>query len=423
LYNREYLVSLLKKDLALKKRSKMALIGIDLSMIQLLAANYGFMYSQNLIKKAAEALSRHCTDNRLLFQPRENRFVFYLFDYKDKNELVDFCDVIIETLGSLFVTDRISVGIGIVEVDQNQNEEDVESLMTRILIASERYVSLFGKDFEICFYDEELEALVNREREIMEALGTIAADDYAGNDLFLQYQPIINLKTGSIFGFEALARLKTEKLGPVPPLEFIPIAEKTKLIHPVGEKVIIKAFRFLNKLNEHGYDEIKVTINISVIQLLQPDFTSRMYELMNDMQINPENVCIEITESVFTSDFDSINSILEELREAGLQIAIDDFGTGYSSLARENELKVDYMKIDKYFVDKLLVANLNKAITSDIISISHKLGQRTIAEGVEHHIQLQYLKEHGCDKIQGYLISRPLDEEDAIGFLQKHKQL
>ena len=161
------------------------------------------------------------------------------------------------------------------------------------------------------FYDEELEALVNREREIMEALGTIAADDYAGNDLFLQYQPIINLKTGSIFGFEALARLKTEKLGPVPPLEFIPIAEKTKLIHPVGEKVIIKAFRFLNKLNEHGYDEIKVTINISVIQLLQPDFTSRMYELMNDMQINPENVCIEITESVFTSDFDSINSILE----------------------------------------------------------------------------------------------------------------
>ncbi len=132
---------------------------------------------------------------------------------------------------------------------------------------------------------------------------------------------------------------------------------------------------------------------------------------------------IEITESVFTSDFDSINSILEELREAGLQIAIDDFGTGYSSLARENELKVDYMKIDKYFVDKLLVANLNKAITSDIISISHKLGQRTIAEGVEHHIQLQYLKEHGCDKIQGYLISRPLDEEDAIGFLQKHKQL
>ena len=86
-------------------------------------------------------------------------------------------------------------------------------------------------------------------------------------------------------------------------------------------------------------------------------------------------------------------------------------------------MKVDYMKIDKYFVDKLLVANLNKAITSDIISISHKLGQRTIAEGVEHHIQLQYLKEHGCDKIQGYLISRPLDEEDAIGFLQKHKQL
>lgn len=164
MYNREYLVSLLKKDLALKKRSKMALIGIDLSMIQLLAANYGFMYSQNLIKKAAEALSRHCTDNRLLFQPRENRFVFYLFDYKDKNELVDFSCVIAETLESLFVTERIGGGIGILEVEQDQNEVDVDSLLRKLLIASERFISLSGKDFKICFYNEELEALVNRER-------------------------------------------------------------------------------------------------------------------------------------------------------------------------------------------------------------------------------------------------------------------
>lgn len=101
---------------------------------------------------------------------------------------------------------------------------------------------------------------------------------------------------------------------------------------------------------------------------------------------------------------------------------IDDFGTGYSSLYREQELKADYMKIDKFFVDKLLETNLKKAITSDIISMSHKLGHYTIAEGVEHDIQLQYLKEHNCDKIQGYLISKPLDEEDAIKFLKKHEQ-
>ena len=420
LYNRDYLVSLLEKDIKLKKRSKKALIGINLSTVQLLTVNDGFQYTQNLIKKVADTLSQHCTDNRLLFRPREHRFIFYLFDYKDKNELIDFSNSLIKTLGSLFITERIGGGIGILEIEQNQNEVDIDLLLRRLLIASERYVSLFGKDFKICFYDKELEALVNRERDIVEALNVIAANDHITDDLFLQYQPIVNLKTGSVFGFEALARLRTEKLGLVPPLEFIPIAEKTKLILPIGEKVIVKALRFLNKLKEHGYDEIKISINISITQLLKPDFISKLFELMSEMQINPKNVGLEITETVFATDYDNINNVIEKLREAGLYIAIDDFGTGYSSLSRETGLKADCMKIDKYFIDMLLSANLNKAITSDIISMAHKLGHSTIAEGVEHDIQLQYLKEYGCDKIQGYLISRPLDEEDAIVFLKKH---
>ncbi len=151
---------------------------------------------------------------------------------------------------------------------------------------------------------------------------------------------------------------------------------------------------------------------------MKPDFTSRLFALISEMQVNPKNIGIEITESVFVSDYEKINNIIEKLRDAGLHIAIDDFGTGYSSLAREKELKVDCLKIDKYFVDKLLDADLNKAITSDIISMSHKLGHCTIAEGVEHESQLQYLKEHDCDRIQGFLISKPLDEKDAFEFLK-----
>jgi len=420
LYNRDYLVSLLENDTKLKKNSKKALIGIDLSMVQLLTVNYGFQYTQNLIKKAAEALSQHCTDNRLLFHTRENRFAFYLFDYQDKNELVNFSYVIAETLESLLVTERIGGGIGIIEIEPNQNEVDVELLLRRLLITAERTFNLSGKDFEICFYDEEVEALVNRERDIVEALNVVAADDYANDDLFLQYQPIIDLHTNTIWGFEALARLRTEKLGPVSPAEFIPIAEKTKLILPIGEKVIAKAFRFIKRLKEHGHNEIIVSINISAMQLLHPDFPSRLFEWMNLMQINPYNVGIEITESVFASDFEHINNILEILGNAGLHIAIDDFGIGYSSLTRVNELRVDCIKIDKHFLDKLLNTDLNKAITSDIISMSHKMGHYTVAEGVEHDIQMQYLKEHGCDRVQGYLISKPLDEEDAIRFLETY---
>ena len=142
-------------------------------------------------------------------------------------------------LWTLIYKERIGGGIGIIEIDPNQNEVDIELLLRNILIASERFVGLFEKEFKICFYDEDLEALVNREKDIVDALNVVALDD-DNDDLFLQYQPIVDLRTGTIFGFEALARLRTEKFGLVSPLEFIPIAEKTKLILPIGEKVIIK---------------------------------------------------------------------------------------------------------------------------------------------------------------------------------------
>lgn len=421
LYNRNYLISLLKKDLTQKKGLKKALIGINLGSIHLLTINYGFHYSQNLIKKAAEVLSRYCKENCLLFHTRENRFLFYLLDYKDKNELVAFSKTIVEALEGIFVTDRISGGIGILEIAPDESEVNIEEgLLRRVLIASERSVSLLGKDFEVCFCDEELEAVINRERDIVEALNYIAAEDYTNNELYLQYQPVMDIKTGFICGFEALARLRTKKLGPVSPVEFIPLAEKTKLILPIGEKVIIQAFSFLNRLTAQGYNDIAVSINISAIQLLNPGFTGRLLELVREMQVNPENVAIEITESVFVSDFDYINNIIGKLRAAGFRIAIDDFGTGYSSLAREEELAVDCIKIDKHFIDKLLGQDLSKVITGNIISISHKLGHCTIAEGVEHEKQLQHLKEYGCDRVQGYLISKPLDEEDAISFLRNN---
>ena len=417
LYNRDYLEALLNNDIKKKDGLKRAVISINLSTVQLLTANYGFHYTQNLIKMAAETLSQHCSDNRLLFQTYENRFVFYLIDYKDKNELVEFSDIIAEALEALFVTERIGGGIGMLEIEQDDDEIDVDLLLRRLLIASERAIAVSEKDFGACFYNIELEDAINREGDIRKVLAGIAVEN-TNDELFLHYQPILDLRTNGVCGFEALARLKTEKLGLVLPVEFIPIAEKTKMIIPIGEKVMINAFHFLNKLKASGYDEVGVAINVSAIQLFSPDFIRNLFELISEMQLNPKNIGIEITESVFASDYDYINSIIVKLRDAGIHIAIDDFGTGYSSLVREKELSVDCLKIDKYFIDKLLDADPSKAITSDIISMSHKLGHCTIAEGVEHECQLQYLQEHNCDRIQGYLFSKPLNEEDALEFLK-----
>lgn len=142
---------------------------------------------------------------------------------------------------------------------------------------------------------------------------------------------------------------------------------------------------------------------------------------MDELLIAPYNIDIELTESIFASDLNEINRVLDELRDHGLSISIDDFGTGYSSLARERELKVDCLKIDKYFIDKLMEISNDQAITGDIINMAHKRGHSVIAEGVEHEEQRLYLQTNGCDKIQGYIISQPLDEEAAIELLRQGK--
>ncbi len=243
LYNRDHLEFLLEKDTKKKDGLKRAVISINLSTVQLLAANYGFHYTQNLIKKAAETLNQYCTDKRILFQTYESRFVFYLIGYKDKNELLHFSEVIADSMEALFITDRIGGGIGILEIEQDQDKVDMDSLLRRLLIASERSINIFDRDFRVCFYDKELEDLVNREGDIRQALSSIA-EDKTGEELFLQYQPIFDLKTDSVVSFEALARLRTQKLGLVSPSEFIPIAEKTKLIIPIGDKIMVHAFHF-----------------------------------------------------------------------------------------------------------------------------------------------------------------------------------
>ncbi len=419
LYNRDYMETILAEDAARADAPAAAMISINLSTVQLLTSNYGFHYTQALLKSIAEALKKLAADDRHLFKTYENRFVFYVTGYRDKDDLITFSHEIADTLQSILMPERIGGGIGIIELEM-EPDFNTDRLSRRLLLASERSVNLFDRDFHPCFYDSELEAIVSRENDIRKALSGIAeGQDSSG--LFLMYQPILDLQTNKICAFEALARLRTAKLGLVPPIEFIPVAEKTKLIIPIGEILITNALHFLKRLIDQGYDKIRVAINISAIQLLRPEFTDRLIENIHKANVPPENIDIEITESVFASDYELINSFIKRLRDIGLQIAIDDFGTGYSSLARVKELNVDCLKIDKYFIDKLLTDGPENVIIGEIISMAHRLGHCTIAEGVEEEVQRKYLLENGCDKLQGYLIGRPLDEETAVALLEKEQ--
>ena len=234
---------------------------------------------------------------------------------------------------------------------------------------------------------------------------------------YLQYQPIIDLRTNKIHGFEALARFQSKELGLVSPAEFIPIAEEMQFIVPIGLDILHMACKFIKKLELAGYDRLNVFVNVSTIQLLRDEFVSDLRALVEGIKINPRNLGIEITESIFMDNCEMVNKKLYALREMGIEISIDDFGTGYSSIYRLRELNVDCIKIDKYFIDKLLKLKTEEVITGDIISMAHKLGCTVIAEGVEHEKQKQYLIDNNCDFVQGYLFSKPLYEKEALRML------
>ena len=414
LYNRRYLEMLLGRDERKPEPLKRALVGINLGSLQTLNRVYGFHYTWDLIKRVSDTLAGFCSEGRQLFSMYEHHFAFYLKGYGDRKDLNGFCFAVATALCQLQTVERIDIGIGVIEIDE-QNSLSAEQFFKSLLIASEKALEFYDDD-KVCFFDRDMEKGILREEEIKRELA-LAADGKADERLVLQYQPILDLVTDRVCGFEALARFDSRGFGRISPLEFIPIAEETKLIVPLGYQIIRKALQFLQTLQSNGYSNLHISINISAIQLLRGDFLPALERIVRDTGVSPECINLEITESILAVNYQEINTILGDLQALGMQIAIDDFGTGYSSLARERELNVTCLKIDKSFIDKLMHLDPEQAITGDIISMAHKLGHCVVAEGVEHESQRQYLKAHGCDKIQGYLVSRPLDPDAALELL------
>jgi len=410
LYNRRYFEEILLRDACAAPDKKRAVILINLRKFTYLNITYGYHYSENLVREIVGNLLRLCRDNVRLFHISIDRYAFYVEGFAGKDALVSFCGAVSETLGISPMLKTIGWSIGVYEI--RPGDRDPENILKNASLAA---ANVRASASGYSFFDNELEERLYRKADIVRELTRAAIYDDSG--LFLVYQPILDLKRNTVYGFEALARLKSETLGEVMPGEFIPIAEESQLIIPIGRIIIRKALDFMERLHAGGYKNAKVSVNISTIQLLEDSFIPSLTEAIGEKSIDPANLCLEITESVFSSDYEEINRRLDEIRRFGIRVALDDFGTGYSTLARERELNVDIMKIDKYFIDKILTIDARQAITSDIISMAHKLGHSVVAEGVENEYQKQYLIENGCDFIQGFLFSKPLPEYKAAELL------
>jgi len=235
------------------------------------------------------------------------------------------------------------------------------------------------------------------------------------------YQPIVNTHTGRLVGVEALARWHHPTRGMVAPVEFIPIAEATGLIVPLGRQVLREATRQTQAWRRDGVvdDQFYVSVNLSARQLHDPDLIGDVSRALADSGLPPAALVLEVTESSLVKDLDTTLPLLHALRDLGLRLAVDDFGTGYSSLSYLADLPVSVVKIDKSFIDRVTHDAEGAAMVRGVIDLSHALGLTCIAEGVEHENQLAVLDDLGCDSIQGYFFARPTSSAEVAGILRR----
>ncbi|HEY9618751.1 MAG TPA: EAL domain-containing protein [Crinalium sp.] len=241
-------------------------------------------------------------------------------------------------------------------------------------------------------------------------------------ELSLYYQPIIAAETGKLSGFEALIRWQHPSEGWIPPSKFIPLAEETRLIIPVGWWILETACRQLRLWHQQFPTQaaLKLNVNFSVVQLQQLQLVEQVEDILQRAGLDGKHLKFEITESYLLEDTASQIEILKRLRALGIEICIDDFGTGYSSLSRLHEFPIDTLKIDRSFIRRVdTQSGKNLETVRMIITLAHSLGMDVVAEGVENAAQLQKLKELGCNFFQGYLISRPVDSQTATEWLRR----
>jgi len=296
------------------------------------------------------------------------------------------------------LTPACSIGIAYYPDDGKDLSELLKAGDTSLYTAKEN-----GKN-QYAFYKAELtqqaEYRFHVEQNLREAIEK--------QQLSLVYQPQIEINTGEIFGFEVLSRWYHPELGQIPPVDFIATAEKIGMIKPLTEWVLRTACSQLVAWRKEGFHSLRMAVNISPSLFLDKEFASLINRIIEEVGIVPSELELEVTESVVQTDPRNL-SIFQDLKDLGVLLAIDDFGTGYSSFASLKHLKADCLKIDKYFVDDMLVDNQALTLISSMIEMGHKLGYGIIAEGVEKPEQLNILRNLGCEKVQGYLFSKPVN--------------
>lgn len=402
--NRAYIINKMEECMSFHQSGMVILVNFD--RFSRINDVLGQKVGDQFLVSAAKNLESIKENNWELGRITADEFAFIV---KNANSRLTILRVIQKILNEAYTTlkladyeFRLGVRLGIVLM--NKDEQKAEEILTKAKLAMN---SIKDKEKRYEFYSEQINN---------EALETLMIENdlnraITENELVLHYQPQVDINKGIVTGVEALVRWNHPQLGMLPPYKFISIAEQTGSIEQLGKWVIKEACRQLKVWNNKGILDLNMSVNLSVRQLLHSQFINDLKQVIEDSQIDPSKLTLELTESM-TLDYKTIEPILARIKNLGIKIAIDDFGTGYSSLSYLTRLPFDYLKIDRMFIQDLLNDNNSLTIVETIIAMANQLGAETIAEGVETKQQCALLKEKKCHNIQGYWISKPIEANE-----------
>lgn len=412
--NRAALYNEVKRILAKNKTKKHALIYLDMDNFKYINDSFGHATGDLLLQEAGKRLKAAFSEDDLVARFEGDEFVIFLKNIKTNDEAGDkvtaAMDIFSEPFTIIMKQFHISASCGIAVCPDHAST--VDELLKCSDVAMYRAKGE-GRNKSVMFEPEmsnDFAERINMETGLRKAIND--------EEFILYYQPQVELSTGEISGFEALIRWMSDEHGMIPPMKFIHIAEETALILPIGRWVLQTACEFIKDLNDTTGRRYSVSVNISVVQLMQEDFVDTVLSTLEQAGLESELLELELTESKLLEIVESNMKKLLELREKGVQISIDDFGKGFSSLSYLKQLPIDTLKIDKSFVDDI-PENDNSMIES-IIHIGHRRDLIVVAEGVEKQEQIEFLARYKCDKVQGYYYSKPVPENEVRKLIRRH---
>lgn len=406
--------------------TRLAVLFVDIDTLQVIRNTQGNLAAEKFLKFAASRIKKtlRSTDTIAVEQDGHigvsvsriggGEFVVILSDMKDEESTTWVMKRMFAAMkepvrleGSEVMMDT-RIGVSLYPADA----EEPETLLANAGAALHEAKAAAGRD--ICLYfSKEMNARSKEQLRIEAQLHRALERD----ELFLDYQPLVDMRSGRITGFEALVRWRHPELGLVRPDRFIPMAEHAGLIDGIGDWVLRTASQQLKIWHDAGYEKLTMAINFSAVQLRQEDLAERVLSVINSVGVEPGSLTAEITESALVQNLEKAASIVDGLNQAGLRVALDDFGTGYSSLSYLKRFPIDVVKIDRSFIRDFPSHTHDTAIVSAVIAMAHSLNLHVVAEGVENDRQLQVLQDLQCDEIQGYLFSKPVSREQATALL------